>query len=147
MATNFNDSVIELKLGKNYVNGLQAQWGSATTLTVAAGQCRDSTDAVNMTLSALVTINAAVNGVNGLDTGSLAASTAYDVLLLNDTSGQLSACAMLVVSGATPVMPTVDGVTYDAKRVVDYWITDGSANLLKGYTYGNGSDRTRRWDS
>lgn len=146
MATNFNDSELSLKLSSGYMHNLQTSWGSATTLSVAAGECRDSTNAINMVLAAPVTINTAIVGVNGMDTGALAASTPYYVHLLTDTSNTLSACCVLSAT-ATPVMPTVNGVTYDAFRVVDYWITDGAAALLKGYTYGNTSQRTRRWDT
>lgn len=145
----FNDDFELLKLPKNYIHNLQASWGSATTLVVAAGECRDSSDQVDMTLDAPVTINAAVNGVNGLDTGSLAASTTYYVILLNDSSGVLNPCCILSASATSPVIPTVANVnaTYDTARIVDYWMTDGSANLLKGYTYGTTNDRTRRWDT
>ncbi len=147
MTTNFNDSQTQRKLPKGFVHNLQASWLSATTLSVAAGECRNSTDEIDMVLAAPVTINAAIVGVNGIDTGALAASTPYYVHLLKDTSGELAACAILSLSATAPVMPTVNGVTYDAFRVVDYWITDGSANLLKGSTYGSTNERTRRWDT
>ncbi len=147
MTTNFNDSQTQRKLPKGFVHNLQASWLSATTLSVAAGECRDSTDAIDMVLAAPVTINAAIVGVNGLDTGALAASTPYYVYLLNDTSGALDPCVMLSISATAPVLPTVSGVTYDAFRIVDHWMTGGGSTFLNGYTYGSGNDRTRRWDT
>src|SRR5580692_3582295 len=85
-----------------YVNGLLVS-NDATTpntvLDIAAGQCRDSNNVIDMILgdflnegygtdNSSTSLNAAVNGLNGLDTGSLAASTMYAVYIIADSSGK-----------------------------------------------------------
>jgi hypothetical protein len=147
MTTNFNDNYLQRKLPKGYMHNLQASYASATTLSLAAGQCRDSTDSVNMELAIGVTINGATNGALGLDTGSLANNTWYYVLALKDSSNTISDTAMLSASSSSYVIPQSNGVTYDAFRVTDYWLTNGSAQFLKGTTVGNGTYRTRYWDT
>lgn len=126
-----------------YVNNLQVAWGSNTTLTVAAGQCRDSTNVFDMTLASSVTINTSVVGVNGIDTGTIGSSKTYYVLLISD-SRQVNATAALVSLSATaPTMPT----GYDTFRVIDVWLTDGSSHFIKGYVVGNGSLRQHYHDA
>lgn len=71
--------------GSLYVNGLQMAWGTNTTITVNAGAARDASNQDDIILPSSVTVNAAVNGINGLDTGSLAASTFYAVYLVGSS--------------------------------------------------------------
>jgi len=53
-----------------YVNGMSIAWTSNTSLTVAAGQCRDSSNETDILVSASTVINtSAANGLNALDTG------------------------------------------------------------------------------
>jgi len=126
-----------------YKNNLQLAWDSATTLTVAAGQARDSGNAFDITSSA-VTINAAVNGANGLDTGSLAASTWYAVVQIGSDINTKTPAFMLTTFAtvATPVMP----LGYNISDVVGYWLTNSSSELIKGYVVGNGNLRQHYWD-
>lgn len=150
MTTNFNDSQNQRKLPIGFIHNLQVNSNATTPnskLDVAAGECRDSTDSIDMALAAGVTIDATIVGVNGIDTGALAASTQMYVYLLNDTQGILDPCCIVSASATAPVIPTVNGITYDAVRIIDYWMTDSFSHFLKGYTYGAGSDRTRRWDT
>ena len=66
----------------NYVNGLGLS-NDATTpntkLDVAIGSILDSSGTFQLSLSAPVVINAAANGLNGLDTGAIAASMQYAI--------------------------------------------------------------------
>lgn len=70
-----------------YVNGLQMLWLSTTTMSVNAGAARDSTGVQDIVLPAVTTINGATNGVNGLDTGTLGASTFYYVYVIGSSLG------------------------------------------------------------
>jgi hypothetical protein len=69
--------------GSLYINGLGIAPGT-TTLKVAlsSGAARDSTNQDDIVLAADVSINFGVNGANGLDTGSIAASTFYYVYVI-----------------------------------------------------------------
>jgi len=128
-----------------YKNNLQLAWGSATTLTVASGQARASGNNADMALVSGVTINTAVNGVNGLDTGSLQASSCYAIYEIS-SSLNIKQTAM-ILSPALTGGPTVPPTDYDIYTHVGYWLTDSSANLIKGYVVGNGNQRQHYHDA
>lgn len=74
--------------GTLYINGLAVSPGATTTtLNVAAGAARDSTNTDDIVLASAVTINAAVVGLNGIDTGALAANTFYYVYVIGSSLG------------------------------------------------------------
>lgn len=120
-----------------YVDNLELAWASATTLTMAAGAARDSTNANDIILSSAVTINAAVNGANGLDAGSLGNNTFYAVHVIGDSFGNNDAAGMLSTSATAPVLPG----GYDMFRRVGWVLTSGAAAILAFWQYG--SDKTR----
>lgn len=110
-----------------------------TLLDVAALQCRDSTDAFDIILGSPVVINAGVNGLNGLDTGSLAASKMYAVLAIFDPVSGNPAGAMISLSPSAPLMP----FGYSAFRVIGYVATDSSSHFLKGQWTAGGTGQRR----
>lgn len=125
------------------VQNLQLAIASNTTITMAAGQARDSTNVNDIVLSAGVTLNAANNGINGLDTGSLAASSLYAIYVVGDSSENNDAGALLsLASNSSPLLP----VGYDMSRLIGYARTDGSVHFLKGYWSGSSNDRLFVYD-
>jgi hypothetical protein len=130
-----------------YVNGLLIT-NDATTpntlLDISIGSCLDSTGTFQLTLSAPVQINSAVNGLNGLDTGSIAASTVYPVYVVWDPVTNLPAGGMISLSYTQPLIP----YGYSAFLLIGYVTTDSSKNFLKGFwTNGNTSYRTFTYDT
>ncbi len=129
-----------------YANGLLISNNSTTPntkLDVASGSILDSTGVYQLVSDASITINAAANGLNGLDTGSLAASTVYYVYLVADPVTQLPIGAMVSAS-ATPLMP----FGYSAYALIGYVTTDASSHFLLGYwTAGNSSRRSFVYDA
>lgn len=121
----------------SYVVNLQLAWASTTTLTVAAGAARDSTNTNDLILGAPVTINSAVNGANGLDTGSLANTTWYAVYIIGSSTNSTVTAALLSTSATAPTLPK----GYDIFRRIGWVITDGSANIIVFSAYGSGNDR------
>ena len=128
-----------------YDNNLLDAWASNTTLTLSSGQCRDSTNIYDIVLSNTITINAAVNGVNGLDTGTLAASTWYYVYIISDPVSANPTAAILSASPAS-TGPTIP-YGYGAWRYIGAWRTDGSSHFLKMWKYGNAGSRKCWWDA
>jgi len=134
-----------VNLGNLYLSQMNMAWVSGTTLTVAAGQARDSTNTNDIVLAALVTINAAVNGANGLDTGALANDTFYAVHVVASSiyggnsaaDDYLAPCAMLSTSATAPLLPA----GYDMFRRVGYVLTSGAAAILDFTQRGNGANR------
>lgn len=124
------------------VQNMELAVASTTTLTVAAGQARNSSNLNDIVLSASVTINAATNGINGLDTGSLANATLYAIYVVGDSSGNNDTGAVVSTSASAPLMP----VGYDMYRLLGYVRTDGSAHFLAGYWSGSSNDRLFTYD-
>lgn len=137
-----------------YVNGLTASVASTTTLSVASGQCRDSSDSIDIVIggtpfsgpstTAPVTLNAATNGANGLDTGSLAASSVYAIYAIGDSRYYEAPAVLLsLASNSAPLMP----FGYDSNRLIGYAFTDGSSHFLAGYVSGNNNTRLFTYDA
>lgn len=126
-----------------YINGLTADWLSNTTLTLNVGACSDSNNIIDMVVPTALTINAATNGVLGLDTGSLGASTFYYVFVIGDSSGFNQPSGMISASATAPLMP----YGYDSFRLVDVKVTDGSSHFLLSYTNGYYGDREFVYDA
>ncbi len=128
-----------------YISGLDLSVASTTAIGIAPGYCRDSNNVMDITISetnfsktivkapafkgysAAVFISSAQRGVNGLDTGTIAASTQYAVYAIGDSSGALPAGGLLSLAGqVAPVMPS----GYDSLRLLGFISTNASANFV-----------------
>lgn len=137
-----------------YASGLTISVASNTTLSISAGQCRDSNDIMDIvigsapldggTTTAPVTLNTAVVGANGIDTGILVASKVYAVYAIGDSRYyQLPATLLSLASNSVPTMP----FGYDSYRLIGYAVTDGSVHFLPAYISGNGNSRLFTYDA
>jgi len=124
------------------VDGLQIAIASTTTLTVQTGRARNSTNQNDIIMDAVATLNAADNGINGLDTGSLANATLYSLYVVGDSTENNPAGVILSANASAPLMP----VDYDMYRKIGYLRTDGSAHFLAGYWTGSSNERTFVYD-
>lgn len=133
-----------------YISGMNISVASTTVLAIAPGAARDSNNNIDMevgfpnlqgnTLPATLNlnylpplfINSAVIGANGLDVGTLAASTNYGVWLIGDSRGYKPVAGLLsLTSNAYPLLP----FGYDSLRLIGFADTNGStafvaANIL-----------------
>lgn len=125
-----------------YMDGLNLAVASNTTLTIAAGQCRDATNVYDIDLNAPVTINMADVGANGIDTGAIGASAVYYIYVISDSRG-FSPVAGLASLSSNPVMP----FGYDVKRIIGYQMTSAGSVFLPGYWYGNRNERMWNYDA
>jgi len=124
------------------VSGLELAVASTTTLTMALGIARNSTNQADILLPAGVTINAATNGINGLDTGVLVLSTLYTVYAVGDSTNNNVGGAVLSASAVSPTLP----VGYDMWRKIGYVRTDASVHFLAGYWFGSANERLFTYD-
>lgn len=131
-----------------YIQGLQlsvATPTAGTVIAVAPGAARDSNNVIDMVVGLEnyfgidnpavlfqgfqrgLFINSAVNGANGLDTGTIAASTQYAVYLIGDSRNYLNTAAVLsLTSNTAPLLP----FGYDSYRLIGFWATDGSSKFV-----------------
>jgi hypothetical protein len=128
-----------------YVTGLQLSCASTTLLAVSPGAARDSNNNIDMVVGLNnyfeidipavqfqnyqpgLLINSTINGANGLDTGTIAASTQYAVYLIGDSRHYQNTAAVLsLTSNIGPIMPQ----GYDSYRLIGFIQTDGSSHFV-----------------
>lgn len=147
------DPIVNLPL--LYINGLVLS-NNATTphtkLDIAAGQCRDSNNIVDMILgdylnegtgtpNAATTLNMLVNGANGLDTGAIAATSFYYVYVIADSSNKHVVATLASLSATAPTLP----FGYDSIRLIGAIKTDASPFILPFYQSGSNNYPFFQW--
>lgn len=141
-----NDAVYALP--HLYITGLQLSAATplaATVVAISPGAARDSNNVIDMVVGlqnyfgidnppALFNgyqpglfVNSTLNGVNGLDTGTIAASTQYAFYLIGDSRNYNNTAAIMsLTSNQAPLLPS----GYDSFRLIGFWETDGSSNFV-----------------
>lgn len=128
--------------GIKYANGLALTKTAAKTLTMAAGAARNSSNSNDIVLDAVVTINGAALGANGVDLAVLAASSMYAVYVIGDSTKYNATAGLLSLSVTQPNLPA----GYDMYRRLGWILTDGSSNILQFWQYGEGQTRSYYYD-
>ncbi len=149
--------------GLKYINGLQMSYTSTTTITVQPGRARDTYNvndivvgyppnvAASQTGEATVppyaagvpqVVSISSNGVNALDTGTVADSTFYAVYAIGDSYNNNPGACILSVNTVTPVYP----MGYNISRRIGYILTSNSGTILNFWQYGNQSSRDMYYD-
>lgn len=112
-----------------YLFGLNLVRATTTTLTVNPGQARDNTNTMDLYLTSAGTINISANGVNALDTGTIAASTVYAVHLIGDITNNNPTAVLLSLSATAPTLPS----GYGYFRRIGWWTTTSGSILALMY--------------
>lgn len=128
-----------------FLSGFGMSYTSTTSITVVAGQCSDSTNINVISFTASQVLLANINGLNGLDTGSLANNTLYAVFAIGDSTENNPNGVLMSTSATAPYLPA----GYDMKRRIGYVLTDGSAHILPfdQAIAANSSARTMWYDA
>lgn len=122
-----------------------------TLLNISACICRDSTNTFDLNLgnfngqnntgtaNSVTTINAAVRGLNGIDTGTFAANTLYNVYVVADTVSGLATGAMISLAEPStgPLLP----FGYNTYRLIGYVPTNTTAIFEEFFQSGDRSQR------
>ncbi len=131
----------------HYANGLQISNNSVNPdeiIDISAGSIIDSTGVYQLNSSAVIHVDITENGLNGLDSGSVAASTVYALYLVADPVTQQPDGAMLSLSSSGPLMP----FGYSAWALLGYVTTASDSDILLGYwSAGNSSRRLFTYDA
>jgi hypothetical protein len=130
-----------------YANGLKIT-NDATTpnsvIDIATGSILDSTGVYQLSVDSVLSPSTASSGLNGLDTGTVAASKVYAVYVVADPVTQQATGAIYSLSLTGPLMP----FGYRAYALIGFVVTDASANILVGsWTAGNNSRRSFFFDA
>lgn len=138
-----------------YISGMNISIASTTVLAIAPGQCRDINNVIDMPIGYSnlqgadpygipnqyniqppiqyqnyqppVLINSAVNGVNGLDQGTIAASSQYAIYAIGDSRGYNPVGGLLsLCSNVSPLLPS----GYDSLRLLGFIETTSSSTFV-----------------
>lgn len=145
-----------------YINGLKLAYASATTMTVSAGRCSNSTNVNDISVglplnvaatqtgtepvddgTGAVTINTAATGAAGLDTGAMANDTFYAVYAIGDSYGIEPGSACISANLSAPLLPA----GYDMYFRIGFIKSNGSAQILPFRQDGCGLDRWMWYDA
>lgn len=139
-----------INLGQLYANGCVHSVidGAPNNLTIATGQLRDSTNTFDIVVDSPLTITTTINGVGGLDVGTVAVNSFYAVYVIYDVTQSNPPAALISLSATQPFMPAVNGVTYSHFRLIGYIKTSLSVIDILGFRIiGTGNDRKHMWDN
>jgi hypothetical protein len=130
-------------LPQGYIDGLITSRASATSISVAAGEARDDTDAVDMVLASALTkteaswsVGTAAGGLDGSESsaGNYDNETWYYIYLIKRSdTGVVD--VLFSESKTTPTLPT----NYDYSRLIGAFFHDtgGSTDILDYYQNGD----------
>ena len=112
--------------------------------TISIGQCRNSSNKLDIVSLTELTVSNLLSGAGGLDTGAVAASTVYAVYVIADSSQYKAVSALMsLASSSAPTLP----FEYDSYRKIGYMVTDATSDFLAFYQYGNGNMRDFAYDA
>jgi hypothetical protein len=120
---------------KDYISGFLPSRTSDTVLSVSSGVCRDDGDTFDLETEDASTINSAITGAGGLDTGSMSDDTWYYVWVVGKSDGTVA--GLLSLSSTDPTMPS----GYDYKRRVGAWRYQTAKFMENAYYLGYGKTR------
>ncbi len=121
-----DQSHITQVLPPGYWTGLHITFGSNTEINLASGAARSSTNISSIFTAAGNIIDITASGVNGLDTGTVAANTTYYVFNIGDSTLVNPGRGMFSLSSTAPTMP----LNYNVFRLVGRVHTDGSSHIV-----------------
>lgn len=122
-----------------YAKGLDIKRTGNTTATVSSGVCRDINNRFEITLANTSTLDFSVIGhVNGLDSGTIAASKCYYVHIIGDYSSRKTTGVLASLSMTAPTLP----FGYNVYKCIGFLSTDASSHIRPVGIYGAGSCRT-----
>ena len=126
-----------------WVSGLKLARTGNTAATVTAGYCRDSLNQVTMSTSVTTTLTLAGTGLNGLDTGTIAASTFYAVYMIADVQNRNATGFLISTNATTPLLPQ----GYSNYERIGWLLTDSSSHVLPFEQAGPAGTRIYQWDT
>lgn len=122
------------------VKGGRLKWVSGTVITMNAITTRDSTNTNNLVTNVTSTLNTAISGFGGLDTGSMQNNKLYYVYVIGDSS-KFNPTGVILSLVNTAISPDDQAPTrpegYDIYFRVGTVLTGGSADILAFVQRGN----------
>lgn len=118
----------------NYLSGCQLSNNGNQEINIATGAAADSTNEVMIKVTSTLTCNVAASGANGLDTGSIAASSWYWFFVIWGPNQSVASLATKASAATTPSPTLPSG--YTNYRYVGSCKTNGSSNFYGFQQFG-----------
>jgi len=134
-------NVPAINAGLLYVNGLDVSYNSPLKISVAAGQCRDSSNTIDIKIDSPVVVNLDVNGINGLDVGTRNGSTWYYLYAVGSSTNMDVPGIMASASYDAPYL----SLSYDSYRLIGAVRTNSGGSILKFVSIGSNNYRKVFW--
>lgn len=104
---------------------------------VSPGDVQSDDGLLILTLASAEQIDLSTSGVDGLDTGTVAADTHYSVWVIGDSTATNPTATLASLSTTSPTLPS----GYDRKRRRGWVLTDGSSNIHPFIARGGNGER------
>lgn len=131
-----------LNAGNLYVQGLGLVYSSTTAVSLGSGQARNSSNIDDIVLSSAASISISSNGANGLDFGTIAASSLYYVYVIGSSNSAAASAGLISLSASAPVLP----YNYDMFRRVGAISIDSGSHIRPFIQIGKGIAREMLYD-
>ncbi len=136
---------VVVNAGTRYVTGMQVAYEATNQLSVSAGAVREQTNVNDIVATAAFNVYTNRQGLNGLDIGTIAASTSYTLFAVSNSYDKSVFGAVLSTGVDAPnALPEGCDMYWPIAHNIE---TDGSANLLNFVRVGNGHIRTHLFDA
>lgn len=136
---------VVVNAGTRYVTGMQVSRAAANKLSVSAGAVREQTNVNDIIATAAFDVYTNRQGLNGLDIGTIAASTSYTLFAVSNSYDKSVFGAVLSTGVDAPnALPEGCDMYWPIAHNIK---TDGSSNLLNFVRIGNGHIRTHLFDA
>lgn len=130
-----------------YASGCLVSYTDTETLSVSTGKMRDSTDTFDIDVDTPLDVSSTFVGANGLDAGTIDSDTWYAIFLIYDPTHNVPVATLLSTSFTQPVLPSVNGTTYGAFRLIGFWLTNSDSEFVSANTCGVSNQRYFQHDS
>ncbi len=118
---------------KGLITGLAVSYVNSSRVSIKSGVCRDEAHTELMEVTTPLTVDLAVSGVNGLDTGTKAINTWYYLWIIkNSATGTVA--GLLSTSSSNPTMPS----GYTKKRLLPVALRNDASNALLPFILSSG---------
>lgn len=115
---------------------------NSNSVLVPQGSYRDDTNVYTINMSPPRTLNIAITGVGGLQTGSLQSpNTWYGAYVIGDSTGGTFPDVLFIPEGVA-----FSEAGYDVARLIGWVRNDAMTNFIPFYTTGSGREQLYLWD-
>lgn len=135
----FAPNTFQANTNNLYMINLNMYFDSVSEISIIPGSARDSANVSDITLTNAVDVNAAINGLNGLDTGALVANRFYAVFVIGSSSSEVFG-GLMSLSNTNPLLPA----GYNIFRRIGYVLTDNTSQIIQFLQVGSNRDK-RMW--